>query len=90
METDGATMSDLKLWTNGVETYVARDAEHVLELYQAHNRQAYDAEECGEWEEREDTGPFAIYVDDGRGSVKKTPAEWIADNGPGMLCSTEY
>lgn len=80
----------LKLWTNGTETYVARDVAHVLELYKATVGEAYDAEDCSEWEEREDKGPFAIALDDGRGSVTQTPAEWIAENGEGFLCSTEY
>lgn len=80
----------LKLWTNSVDTYVGRDVPHVLELYQKATGQSYDAEDMGEWSEREDKGPFSIKVDDGRDVVTQTHAEWIAENGPGFLCSTEY
>ncbi len=82
-------MSALKLWTNGADTYVARDVEHVLELYKQAQGVEYDADDCGEWELREDEGPFAITDEDG-GKVTRTPAEWIAENGPGFLCSTEF
>lgn len=88
-------MTVLKLWTNGVETYVARDVDHVLVLYKETTGDDYDAEDCGEWEERREDGPLTIVMDTSnndnpRERVTKTFGEWIATNGPGFLCSTEY
>ena len=82
-------MSELKLFTDGVETYVARSPEHCLELYKTRNGESRDPD-MDPFEEREDNGAFDIDLDGGQGSVLKTHADWIKFNGEGFLCSTEY
>lgn len=88
-------MTTLKLWTNGVETYLAESPADIPALYEKQTGGTYDPDEHGEWEERSEDGPLTIVMDTSnndnpRERVTKTFGEWIATNGPGFLCSTEY
>lgn len=85
-EKTGNAVGELRLWTNDFYTFVARDPAHVLELYEATIGEPYDPE-AGEWEERANNGPLTInFEEEGGGRITKTHAEWIAENGPGLLC----
>ncbi len=85
-------MTAMTLWTNGADTFIARDATHAAELYDALNGEGASAGESFEWDERDDApDPMTIHLDDGRGAVTQTIAEWIAESPEGgPLCSTEW
>lgn len=83
-------MSDLALFSDGTETYVASSVEEARKMQ-------FDL--CGEnpepeteWSEvsKNVDRTLTIHTDDGEGPVSKTVGQWIKDNGPGFLCSTEY
>jgi len=85
----------LSLWTNGADTYVARDAAHARELMGKHLGFPYesDASPIEDWTQRMDTGPLTIVIEHDIADLTretKTVDEWIAENGPGFLCSTEH
>lgn len=83
-------MNNLSLWFNGADTYVAKSAEHaraqMLELFGPGSED--DVPPLGDWSE--DTREVLTIGDEGEGTQTKTRAEWIAENGPGFLCSTEW
>ncbi len=85
-------MSELKAWNNGSETVIATSAEDAATVL---------AEEWGEDPDKhlrdhdhkwvEVTLPtLTIDTDSDRGKVTQTLAEWIVENGRGILCSTEW
>ena len=76
---------DLRLWTNGFDTYVAESPTDIPAMHKAWNGYDMDADERDD-----EVITIASPDDDGGPSVTKTAAEWIAANGPGLLCSTEY
>lgn len=87
---DAATkMSTLKVWRNDVTDWVVasspKDADAVcLEHTGDH------PDDPHEWEALEDDKTLAI-TDDWDGKITtRTAAEWVASNGRGFLCSTEY
>ena len=81
-------MVKLNLWTDGVETYIAESAEQAMEMQ---IKMLGESSRIGRWRVREDKGPLKIDLSEqDLGDVEKTHAEWIASNGPGFLCSTEY
>lgn len=83
-------MSDLKVWTNDTDTVIAADLADVKRVIADH----YGSDEFDEddsWRLRSDERPLKIHNFDGNETaVTKTNAEWIASEGRGFLCSTEY
>jgi hypothetical protein len=80
----------LRLWTNGFDTYVAESPADILAMHKAWSGEDLDGDE--QFIERTDA-KITITIADAEPSrerVTKTAAEWIADNGPGLLCSTEF
>ena len=84
----------LRLWTNGFDTYVAASPADIPAMHKAWNGYDMDASEQYKFYERASDRPITITFVDGPDEsgqrVTKTAAEWIAANGPGLLCSTEY
>lgn len=78
---------DLKIFTDGTDTYVAR-SEHEAMLLRAHDT-GHSPDESEPFHEV--MGPtLRIWDEDTNKSEEKTLVEWIADlGGPGLLCSTE-
>lgn len=81
----------MKLWTNGVDTYIAEFPEDIPALYKKATGDSYDPEEYEPWIERVGD-PISIWLPDPHSGerVTKTASEWIAEYGPGFLCSTEF
>lgn len=80
----------LRLWTNGFDTYVAESPADIPAMHKAWNGYDMDADEREFYERDDEVITIASPDDEGCPSVTKTAAEWIAANGPGLLCSTEY
>lgn len=80
-------MNELKLWTDGTETYVAESLEQAREM-QFKNIDD-NPEPIEAWKERTSPDPLRIHTDD-HGYVTQPIADWIRKNGPGFLCSTEW
>jgi hypothetical protein len=85
----------LSLWTNGADTYVARNAEHAHELMGKHLGYPYESEASPieDWKQRVHVGPLSLTIEHDVADLTretKTVDEWITSNGPGFLCSTEY
>lgn len=85
----------LSLWSNGSDTYVARDAAHARELMGRHIGFPYeeDATPTEDWKPRVHVGPLLLAIEHDAAELTretKTVDEWIAENGPGFLCSTEW
>jgi len=79
---------ELKLWFNGADAYVARDAEHARELMAEQTGERIDdIPSFGEWSK--DDHQMLTIGDDDKGTQTKSVAEWIRENGPGFLFSTE-
>ncbi len=79
----------LDLWCNGVDTYVARDAEHARQLMAAQTgEQIDDVPAPDEWSK--DEREFLTIGDDDKGTQTKSVGAWVRDNGPGFLFSTEW
>lgn len=78
----------LRLWFNGVDTYIARDVEHARELMLAQVGHVDDVASVDDWSE--DTRDVLTIGDDELGTRTKARVEWIAENGAGFLCSTEW
>jgi len=80
---------DLRLWFNGADTYIARDAEHARELMAVLTGERIDdVPPFGEWSK--DDRQVLTICDDDKGTQTKGVAEWIRENGPGFLFSTEW
>lgn len=80
--------NELRIWTDGTDTYVATTVEHAMLMQrQLLGENPSEADAWGE-----DTRAIITILDDDApgGKVTKTRDEWIADNGPGFLCSTEW
>ena len=80
--------SELRLWFNGADTYVARDIENARELMLAQIGHIDDVAPTEDWSE--ETRAELTIGDDDLGTRTKTRVEWIAENGEGFLCSTEW
>lgn len=85
----------LKVWANDVTDWViAESAADARAVLNEHTGFPGDDDDQippeDEWEAEPDDKPLEIRTDDGRGVVKKTCAEWVAESGRGFLCSTEY
>jgi hypothetical protein len=87
----------MKIWTNGTEWWIAQDLEHLRKLYREFcGLELEDEDVAGDgWEPWPDDKPIRIRENEDDDSwppdgVTLLPAEWIARDGPGFLCSTEY
>lgn len=90
----------MKVFTNGIEWWVARDMEHLAEIYLAATGLELTDDDAlgddGEWSECPLTSALRIVCDEnGRPSdsgegVTRTMAEWVALEGEGLLAGTEY
>lgn len=80
-------MNDLRLFTDGTETYVATSIAEARRL-QFENI-GENPEDESAWREQTEPDPMTIALDDGRGDVTQSIANWIKENGPGFLSSTE-
>ncbi len=79
-------MNDLKVWADDTDMYVAESIERAMEM----QLEMTGSNPCPREKWHEATWrKLTIDLDDGRGGVTKTLPEWIAENGPGMLCSSE-
>jgi hypothetical protein len=86
-------VSDLKLWFNGADTFVAESAEHARVLMREHLGPGSDDDvpPVDEWHER--IGMITIHIEHDIGDTTpetKPHDVWILENGPGFLCSTEW
>ena len=82
-------MSQMKLWFNGADIYVAESAEHARGLMvTAIGGDGDDVPPLDEWSE--DTREVLTIGDDDVGSQTKSAQVWIRENGSGFLCSTEW
>ncbi len=77
----------LKVWHNGVETVIAYSAEDAAAAL-AELAGPPDSGEDMPWHEFT-KDPLTINDED-VGKVTKSLAEWIADTGRGVLCSSEW
>lgn len=81
----------MHVYSDGTDWYVAEsalDACHQQEELAGND----DASPEDEWEQlADDTTDFTIHDFDGTGVAKtQSIREWIAENGRGLLCSTEW
>jgi hypothetical protein len=85
-------MSDLKMWTDGIDNIIAPTLERVLEIWREHMDDDYDVDVLEAWEEIPlDKELTLVHVDDdGQPKETKTVAGWIAQNGEGFFSSTEW
>lgn len=82
----------LEAWTNGYDTYIAESAEAAREAMAAFTGEKLeDVPELDEWSRRDMRANFTIEFerDHKKERITKTIAEWIGENGPGFLASTE-
>jgi hypothetical protein len=78
----------LMIWHDGVDWFVATTAEEA-EAMRAKHYQSEDAKGLVPWAPW-DKPTLKITPDEGSTWQEKTCTEWIAENGPGFLCSTEW
>ena len=88
-------MSELKVWTNGTDTVVARDLDGVQAIVEAHHGSTFEAEGWSrdDWWQVDGCDPITICnINDGGSDDKLTltAGEWIAREGACFLCSTEW
>jgi|JI10StandDraft_1071094.scaffolds.fasta_scaffold79507_5 hypothetical protein len=88
-------MGDLKVWASLTDA----DETELVVAASEEDAQAAIAEHIGDkpedvarraWQEIPADRVIEIGTDDGRGVLKKTAAEWVASDGRGFLCSTEW
>lgn len=79
----------LRVWTNNTETVIAESAADAQKVLEEQYGESYS--EDLEWHVRPDDRPLKIMNFAGDDvAVTKTNAEWIASEGRGFLCTTEY
>ena len=94
---------DLRMFTNDTDTVIAKDVDDAWVVWSEHtgeDREDYDDPYGWSWKEMPGTEELSIWCDsagdpdtpesDGVELMAKTVAEWIAAQGRGFLCSTEY
>jgi hypothetical protein len=85
------TEAELHAWTDGTETYVAESVDAAMAMQRELAGDDCDQEPADEWRAFPPGKVFTIDLsEEDRGKVTKTIAEWILENGPGKLCSTEW
>lgn len=87
-------MSELRVFTNGTDTVVAADLADAQRVVEAHHGVTFEQEgwSLDEWEEVPSDQLITIW-DEGYDALlytSKTAADWVASDGRGFLCSTEY
>jgi hypothetical protein len=85
-------MADLHCFSDDVDTVIAASVEDADAAYDEWAG-GDTGQERARWTQLPDDKPLTITVDPelNRGRrVTKTCAEWVASNGRGFLCSTEY
>lgn len=89
---DGTEMqlAELHAWTDGTETYVAPSAEDALRMQRELGFHEGKQEPIGAWSKEDSERALTIQTQEERGAVTQTVARWIAENGPGFLCSTDW
>jgi hypothetical protein len=89
-----AEVAAVTVFHNGYEWWVARDLEHLRELYRNHTGlELEDADAEGDgWQEWPNDKPISVWTgeDGAPPQVTLMPAEWVAREGAGYLCGTEY
>lgn len=83
---------------DSVDTFVARDRAHLWQLYEEQHGERFEEatgipESEADVKELPPDKPLTIIDDvhdDPSRKTTKTVAEWIAQDGPGLLCSTEW
>lgn len=85
----------LSVFTNGVDTVVARDLADVQTVVEAQYGSTFEQEgwSLDEWEQVASDKDITICNISNRGSDAKltmTAAKWAAQEGRGFLCSTEW
>lgn len=82
-------MTTLKVWANDVVDWViAESPEDADSVCLEHI--GYPPDDPYEWTELSMDSVITLHMDDGRGTVEKTCADWIAEQGRCFLGSTEY
>jgi hypothetical protein len=86
-------MADLKVWHDGNDWVIAESALEACVLV----NKMYGSEEAqpGDFGIVPDGEPIGVLCEDGKPSdsgvgVKKTAAEWAAQEGKGILCSRDF
>jgi len=89
-------MPELHAFTNEVDILIARDIGDAWQIWQEHTGES-DESYREELYQMPDDAPIGIWWDGekiaelGQGEVLTlTAAEWVAREGRGFLCSTEY
>ena len=88
-------MSDLHVFCNGTDKVIATDIEDAWAAWcetTGESREAYSGETWA-WEQMPDDASLPIMRDPESGDRTKdtlTCAEWVAKDGRGFLCSTEW
>lgn len=95
----------LKVFANSVDTIIAEDFEDVKKVILERHGSLEGMDDEGDWHEYPPDKVIRIHDNEGdlreRGFVTvtspsghevvaRTAAEWIASEGRGLLCSTEY
>lgn len=85
----------MKVFTDGTYTFVAEDLADVPRVFAEVIGSTMDQEgmSLDEWRQVRDDKPITICNVHDRGSddkETKTAVEWAAENGRGLLCSTEW
>ena len=90
-------MSELHVFSDDVEWYIAASAVDAMAAQRELTGMRESNQDPETWEQVPDERSLAIHMDDHGNAaeadapvVTKTCAEWIAEQGRGFLCSTEY
>jgi hypothetical protein len=90
-----ADVTDLRVWTNDVDTVVARDLADVQVVVEAQYGSTFEQEgwSLDDWAQVPDDESITVRNVHDRGwddTETHTAREWAARNGRGLLCSTEW
>lgn len=93
---DGRLVNKFKVWTNGTDTVIAANLADVRSVIEAQIGCTLEQEgwSLDDWSALPDEEPLTINLEEQPEGldpkVTKTCAEWVASEGRGFLCSTEY
>lgn len=80
----------LNVYKNETDWVVAESKEDASKVWcETSGAEFFDENWQGEWEMMDPASTISIIDDEGK-KVTKTCQEWIAENGRGFLCSTEW
>lgn len=77
-------------WTDGYDIFIAPSIDDARRMQREHTGEDYNTCPLVEWSRANPERSLTIRLDDGRGDVTQTIADWIRESGPGFLCSTEW